>query len=367
MLEIFQLTTNLLPEQREQVERACERFFFPRGKTLFSEGERSNEIYFLISGRVALSKTEESSQNTLIFKEMFPGESFGEMSFIDDSPRSCNIVAVEDSEVCVLSKERLLATANDARSIVRILRETAMGQVSNYLRCLSDRHVEALQAQIRELKERTNFGYFFVFLTILLFIAALVTACLNILFPDAWLKQTWFSWVYLLVGFGAPLAIAAFKTNLTPRDIGFTKINIRKSIIDGVVFTSIGVALVVAFAFAADAIEPDTQYKENLLSFSIPLSTALYFFHSYIQEALRAMIQVAIQRFLVNNRTVMSIVVTSILFAICHMHFGIVAILVTLLSCPVFGVIFIRSNNLLGVSIFHFFMGVVVFKVLLGF
>jgi len=366
MLEQFKLLSDLTPQQRQQVEDACEKVFYPQGKILFKEGEESTDIFFLVSGKVALSKIEASTQNDLVFKEMFPGESFGEMSFVDGSPRSCSIVAAEDTEVYVLSKPKLLENAPEANEIVRILTTTTTRQVNNYLRYLSDRHVEALQAQINELRERTNFGYFFVFLTILLFMTALVNACLNVLFPGAWLKEQWFSWLYLLVGFGVPLVIAAFKTKLPPRDVGFTTKNLRKSAIDGVIFTSIGIVLVVAFAFIAEAIAPETNFKENLLNFSVSITSLLYFFHSYIQEALRAMIQVVIQRFLVDSRAFTSIAITSLIFAICHMHFGIAAILVTLFSCPIFGFIFIRSYNLLGVSIFHFVMGVVVFKVLMG-
>lgn len=158
MLEKFSLLSELTEEQKQEIERICERKLYPKNTIIFEEGEQTDSIYFLISGKVDLFKIEPESKNNLKFKEMFPGENFGEMSFIDGSPRSCSIIASEESEIYILHKQQLIENVSDSQQIINTLGITIARQVNSYLRYLSDRHVAILQKQIDELKERTNFG-----------------------------------------------------------------------------------------------------------------------------------------------------------------------------------------------------------------
>ncbi|MDJ1170962.1 cyclic nucleotide-binding domain-containing protein [Roseofilum sp. BLCC_M154] len=367
MLEKFTLLSELTESQRQQVEKACDRRFYAKGDILFQENDTTDEIYFLLSGKVELCKIELGTQNNLKFKEMFPGESFGEMSFIDGSPRSCSIIAAEDSEVYILDRHKLIDTASEVSEIISTFGLTITRQVNSYLRYLSDRHVSTLQEQINELQERTNFANFLVFLLIVLFITAIVNSAIHQFFSESVLKTKLFSWSFLIIGFGIPLVLASWKTKLSPQEIGFTTKNLKRSTMDGILLTSIGIFLVLLICVVVDAIIPGSHLVQNFRNMTLPLSSLTYFVHSYIQEALRAIIQISLQKFLVYRKEISAICITALTFSMCHMHFGIVAIAVTLFSSILFGFIYIRTYNLLGVSIFHFIMGFVVFKTLLGF
>ena len=367
MLERFRLLSNLTEQQRQLIESVSKEEFFRKGDRIFEEGECSHEIYFLISGKVDLYKIEPETHHDLKFKQMFPGQSFGEMSFVDNSPRSCSVVAAEDSKAYILDKENLLKRSPEAIEVVNALTLATTRQVNSYLRYLSDRHVEKLQEQIEDLQERTDFGYFLVFLLVLMLGMAIVNAGINEFFPPTILTSQLFSWVFLIVGFGIPLALSAWKTRLSAKEIGFTKVKLKKSAIDGILFTSIGVAIAIAVAASVDRLVPGQHLIQNLRNATVPVGDWFYFIHSYIQEALRAVVQISIQRFLMNKSQLVAIGATALIFGVCHMHFGLIAILLTLITSVIFGLIYIRTYNLLGVSIFHFVMGVVVFKNLLGY
>ena len=70
---------------------------FPKGTTIFAEGDKGTTMYVLLRGAVELHIGGE------VFEVLGPGEPFGEMALIDRAPRNatavtrtpCKIVPVE--------------------------------------------------------------------------------------------------------------------------------------------------------------------------------------------------------------------------------------------------------------------------------
>jgi len=87
-----------------------------------------------------------------------------------------------------------------------------------------------------------------------------------------------------------------------------------------------------------------------------------YLVHSFLQEFVRATVQISIQRFFEQSKTSYAIILTALLFANVHSHFGLEAVLVTLVASIIFGWIYSRTYNLIGVSIVHFFAGWMAFN-----
>lgn len=61
------------------------------------EGEKTNGLYILMSGRVSVYKTDGSTQRLARIAILEEGASFGEMSLFDDAPRSATVVAEIDT------------------------------------------------------------------------------------------------------------------------------------------------------------------------------------------------------------------------------------------------------------------------------
>jgi len=84
------------------------------------------------------------------------------------------------------------------------------------------------------------------------------------------------------------------------------------------------------------------------------LRLGFYIPHCYIQEFMaRSAIQGSLQKFLDDKSGWRSITVTASLFAIGHLYLGMKFALLTLAMSFLFGLIFVRRPNLVGVSLVH--------------
>jgi CRP/FNR family transcriptional regulator, cyclic AMP receptor protein len=103
---------------------------YPRGRTIVAEGEPSQSLYILLSGRAKVQRSDSEGKE-VILAVIGPGEFFGEMSLIDDAPRSASVITLESSDFMAINKDNfkaMLMQNNDIgmqimRGLVRRLRE----------------------------------------------------------------------------------------------------------------------------------------------------------------------------------------------------------------------------------------------------
>ncbi len=73
------------------------------GEIIFCENEPADEIFILKRGKIRISKLIDKKESQLYI--MQPGDIFGEMSLLEDKPRSATAIALEDSEILVINRE----------------------------------------------------------------------------------------------------------------------------------------------------------------------------------------------------------------------------------------------------------------------
>jgi len=73
---------------------------FKRGEVLFREGEPGREMYVVQSGKVNITKTVRGNEK--ILATLGAGEFFGEMSILNNQPRSAGAVVHDDAKLLVL-------------------------------------------------------------------------------------------------------------------------------------------------------------------------------------------------------------------------------------------------------------------------
>ncbi len=78
-----------------------------KGEILFREGDASDAMYVIKSGRIAITKAKGSGE--IVLAEKVTGEMLGEMAFFDNKPRSAGAKALGDSEVIQLPFSALYA------------------------------------------------------------------------------------------------------------------------------------------------------------------------------------------------------------------------------------------------------------------
>jgi CRP-like cAMP-binding protein len=74
---------------------------YQAGDTIFSESESGHEMYIIKSGRVKVIQIKDTGEKLLSM--LGPGNLFGEMALIEAKPRSATVVAVEKTEVLMVT------------------------------------------------------------------------------------------------------------------------------------------------------------------------------------------------------------------------------------------------------------------------
>lgn len=75
-----------------------------KGEVLINEGDSSNTIFILRSGELAIYKYDKESKSHNNIGHVQPGELVGEMSFLDNLPRSATVKASTDCVVSLLNR-----------------------------------------------------------------------------------------------------------------------------------------------------------------------------------------------------------------------------------------------------------------------
>ncbi|NLP04984.1 cyclic nucleotide-binding domain-containing protein [Candidatus Fermentibacteria bacterium] len=90
----------------------CELRKVSAGEILVRQGEASSEFHVVLSGNLRV--VDQRTGEDFFLARLLPGDVFGEMSFLDGSPRSATVVAESDSDVLTMTRSGfcLLMTAN---------------------------------------------------------------------------------------------------------------------------------------------------------------------------------------------------------------------------------------------------------------
>lgn len=100
------LFKGLHPAAIERLAGVCSEETFEVGDVVFSEGEVGDKLYLILEGKVRISR-EVSGMGEEALTILGPGAAFGEMSLIDDFPRSADARVHESCRLLVLTKTAL--------------------------------------------------------------------------------------------------------------------------------------------------------------------------------------------------------------------------------------------------------------------
>jgi CRP/FNR family cyclic AMP-dependent transcriptional regulator len=152
------LFARLAPEQLAEVIRHGSTRQFPRNAVIITEGDQSDSFYVIEDGRVKVFVSDEQGREFVI-RHLGPGEYFGELALIEDSPRTASVMSTEPAKLRVVSKaafqeclERnpdiswalLRAMAERMRTLTDTVRDLALldvyGRVAHTLLKLASEH-----------------------------------------------------------------------------------------------------------------------------------------------------------------------------------------------------------------------------------
>lgn len=81
---------------------ACQERTYKAGSTLIKQGDTGVGLYVIISGTVHITQTNNPDRAEVDLGTAGPGSVLGEMSLLDDLPRSATVTAVTDVTALLL-------------------------------------------------------------------------------------------------------------------------------------------------------------------------------------------------------------------------------------------------------------------------
>ncbi len=107
MLAYVPLFALLDDEERAALADVLEVARFPKGQAIFRTGDVGGALYLVNAGSIRVSfENNEGAQ--VILGEYGRGQVFGEISLLDGGPRTSTAMALEDTEVFILTRSHLL-------------------------------------------------------------------------------------------------------------------------------------------------------------------------------------------------------------------------------------------------------------------
>ena len=91
-------------EVRAVARRAVTRAF-PKNTVVVSEGDRTDTLHIIVSGRVKIYVSDEKGKE-IVLNQAGPGEYFGEL-VLDGGPRAASVMTLEPSRFLIVPKEDL--------------------------------------------------------------------------------------------------------------------------------------------------------------------------------------------------------------------------------------------------------------------
>ena len=100
----IELFAGLKPAALELIAKVATEEAHATGTKIFQHGDAGDKLYLILEGKVRISR-EVSGMGEEALAVLGPGEVFGEMSLLDDSPRSADARAHERCRLLVITKD----------------------------------------------------------------------------------------------------------------------------------------------------------------------------------------------------------------------------------------------------------------------
>ena len=134
----FALFAELDERELQEIATVAKPRRYDKDEVVFHEDESGDVFCLIREGRVKITMISPEGKE-IILSVIEPGEFFGEMSLLDNEPRSATVVALEDLELMTIWRNDFLQLLSENFSITKKI----LAEISRRLRTASDR-IESL-------------------------------------------------------------------------------------------------------------------------------------------------------------------------------------------------------------------------------
>lgn len=123
LLKQIPLFTDLADDEIEILCQVSKSRYYPKNTIIFHEDEPGDTLHVIITGRVKIVLWWEDGRE-LTLSTLKEGEFFGEMSLLDEAPRSANVLALENTEtISIQRKDFIIQVEKHPLLLLKIVKE----------------------------------------------------------------------------------------------------------------------------------------------------------------------------------------------------------------------------------------------------
>lgn len=136
------LFSEMNTEDKNYIVENINTHFYRRSESIFKQGDKGSDLFIILSGRVKVFfKSNDGKEKDMGY--LFAGDTFGEISLLENIPRTVSTIAMEDSFIVSVPRDvlydRILNKVLDKDEMKRIIRLTSFLSNHPIFSCLSAR------------------------------------------------------------------------------------------------------------------------------------------------------------------------------------------------------------------------------------
>ncbi|RKD24619.1 Crp/Fnr family transcriptional regulator [Ammoniphilus oxalaticus] len=143
-VSLVPIFNHLQPTEMEKIVHATRSASYQRGEQIYGAGDTSAQLFIVHRGLVKIFRLSESGREQLI-RLLEPGDFMGELALFSGSPFDHFAVAMEQTELCVMTREDLNAFIEQHPKIsLRIMEEFSrrLERAEKLISCLTSEATE---------------------------------------------------------------------------------------------------------------------------------------------------------------------------------------------------------------------------------
>lgn len=366
------LFRGLEDQQIQQVIEIMQVVEMEKGELVMKEGSVSDEVFIIWDGEVDVLKKEKESGEYFHLATLSGGESIGEMSLLDNEPRSASVVASKDSTLLKIGMSDLNSISSGNDSVSARIKINFAREMGRRLRKTNETTVTSLYNKLEEAHMRVAMGTIICWLLvgICLYVITLqyVTEIGNQVASTTLISVT------ILFVLGLFTVIAVKKTGYPLSMFGLKFDNGLKISLQAIVY-SLPILLILLIVKGGLILFHPKMNDAQLLDWSSNLNIGrlelagdilLYTLFTPVQEFIaRGGVQSSFQLFLTHRyRTLTAILIANLMFSMTHVHLSTEFAVMVFLPGLFWGWLYSRQNSLLGVCVSHILIGLAAYYII---
>lgn len=365
MLRSNEFFSDIPDDVLDQLATKAKSYKIPKDDFLIRDKSPPTEIYLITQGRFAVCKKvpTENTDMKVTLVELPEGEVVGVFSFLDNKPRSADVIAVtDDCEVIEISTQQLTETV--PRSFYIKLAKKLSGNIRESNEVI----VKNLTHELQQNKKLLNIGRFITYLLLLISFYNLALKGFSALSQNPYTSM--FASTTVIFIFTVVLSIMARTMHYPLTKYGINFQNLHRSLLESFIYSLLFIIAITVFKWILIKFVPGfhdvrlIDYQKmlvdsgrNNLLFSV--AVVVYSIFIVLQEFIaRGILLGSLLDFLFGkHKNVVANVVSSGVFAAMHVHLSAIFALFVFIPSLFWGWLFIRHRTLLSPVLSHWMIG----------